>query len=451
MRAGELRSAVFAGRVAGVFGTRVVAFLFAVTGSLLMSRWLDRGGQGIYTTVITAISLLFTLGQLGLPSAVTFFAGRGRSVASLRRQTLRLTIITATAMVAIGVALLPAFLASVARSASATELLLGLLALPILLASSLGGAILYGRQAIRNYNIIQVGQAIISFAAIVLFVGALNLGVIGAITAFLLANGAGAAAVLNEVRRLDRRTPDTGAAKASLIELVRYGMRLYPASITSYFNYRADVLILNLDRVSDGDIGLYGRAVNFAELLFYVPDSIGTIFYPTIAGSTEREAHEIAPAVARLTMLLALIGGLLILPAAYIVIAVVLPRFVGSMIPLVILVPGMVSLSMSKVLSSYTSGLGRPGAATIAAGTAMIVNIALNLWLIPLAGIAGAALASLVSYTVHAAIMVSFASQAASLPIRNFLVPGKAEARRLGDLTWVILGVIRRRANSRSV
>ena len=431
-----------------MFGTRVVAFLFAVVGSLLMSRWLDRGGQGIYTTVITAVSLLFTLGQFGLPSAVTFFAGRGRSVRSLRRQTIRLTLVLASAMIVAGVVLLPAFLATVAHSASATEFMLGLLALPILLASSLGGAILYGRQAIRNYNLIQVGQAIASFAAIVTFVGVLGLGVAGAISAYLLANGAGAAAVLFEVRRLDRRTIEPGAGDAALSELIGYGVRLYPSSITSYFNYRADVLLLNVDRVSDGDIGLYGRAVNFAELLFYVPDSIGAIFYPTIAGSRERDAHEIAPAVARLTILLALIGGVLILPAAYVVIVLVLPRFVGSMIPLAILVPGIVSLSLSKVLSSYISGLGRPGAATIAAATAMTVNIGLNLWLIPLAGIAGAALASLVSYTLHAAIMVLFASRAASLPIRSFLVPGRAEVTRLGDLARVVAQGIRRRTRS---
>lgn len=443
-------SDAFVTRIAGVFGARLIGFLFAVSASLLMARLLDRAGQGVYTTVITFVSLLFTFGQLGLPSAVTFFAGRGRSIASLRRDAVWLTVVISAVAIVIGVLLLPESLASIAHSATAGELLLGLAALPILLASSLGGAILYGRQAIRNYTIIQLAQAVISFIAIVALVGILGLGVTGAVGAYLLSNGLGAAAVLVEVRRLDRRTAEPDAPDAALSELVGYGARLYPASITSYFNYRADVLLLNALRVPDGDIGLYGRAVNFAELLFYLPDSIGSIFYPTVAASSEGEAHRLVPAVARFAVLMALLGGLLLLPVAYLAIIIVLPRFLGSMLPLAILLPGIVSLSLSKILSSYISGLGRPGAATIAASIAMVVNLGCNLWLIPIAGIAGAAAASLVSYTVHATIMVIFASRVSTLPIGDFLVPRRAEFRRIGDILRLVAGRIRqgRRPNA---
>lgn len=431
-------SDAFVTRIAGVFGARLVGFLFGVTASLLMSRWLDRAGQGGYTTVITLVSLLFTFGQLGLPSAVTFFASRGRSIASLRRDAVRLTVAISAATIVIAVLLMPAFLASIARSATMGEVLLGLVALPILLSGSLGGAILYGRRAIRVYTLIQVAQAAISLVSIVLLVGLLGLGVSGAVGAYILSNGLGAAATLLEVRRLDRRTSEPMAPQAAPSELLLYGARLYPASITSYFNYRADVLLLNALRVSDADIGLYGRAVNFAELLFYLPDSIGAIFYPTVAASSDSDAHRIAPAVARFTVLMALLGGLALLPASYVVIVIVLPRFLGSMLPLAILLPGIVSLSLSKVLSSYISGLGRPGSATIAATIAMAVNLGCNLWLIPFAGIAGAAAASLVSYSVHAAIMVVFASRVSGLPITDFVVPRRAEFRRIVDVLQVV-------------
>ena len=432
-------SGVFVTRVAGVLGARLLGFVFAVTASLLMSRWLDRSGQGGYTTVTTLVSLLFTFGQLGLPSAVTFFASRGRSIASLRRHTIRLTVVIS----AVAVLLMPLFLATIARSATMGELLLGLLAVPILVSASLGGAILYGRRAIRAYAIIQVAQAAISLLAVIALVGVLGLGVTGAVGAYLLSNGVGAVAIFIEVRHLDRRTPEGSTTEGSASELINYGARLYPSSITSYFNYRADVLLLNAMRISNADIGLYGRAVNFAELLFYLPDSIGAIFYPTVAASSETYAHRMAPAVARFSVLLAILGGLALLPIAYVVILVVLPRFLGSMIPLVILLPGIVSLSLSKVLSSYISGLGRPGAATIAATIAMAVNIVSNLWLIPIAGIAGAATASLISYSVHAAIMVLFASRVSGLPIVAFIIPQRAEFQRIVDVTRTIADRVR--------
>src|SRR4029077_12239073 len=200
--------------------------------------------------------------------------------------------------VAVAILLLPLFVATIARSATTGELLLGLLALPVLGSGCAAGAILYGRRAISAYTVIQVAQAAISLAAVIVLVGILDLGVPGAVGAYLLSNGIGAVAIFIEVRRLDRRTPDASTSAASASELIGYGARLYPSSITSYFNYRADVLLLNAMRVSNADIGLYGRAVNFAERLFSLPDSIGAIFYPTVAASSEGEAHRIAPAVA---------------------------------------------------------------------------------------------------------------------------------------------------------
>ena len=419
----------FVRRVAGVLGARIVGFVFSVSASLLTSRLLDRDGQGAYTTATTVVGLVFTFAQLGLPSSLTFFASRRRTLASLRRAGFLVGSSIAFVAVVLTVALLPAFEGSIARSATGGELLLGIAALPVLLLSSIGGGILYGRRRIRTYTLIQVAQSAASLVGVVIIVGLLHGGVLGAIGAYVLANGLGAAAVVREVWRLDPAGgPDERPTSAR--ELVGYGARLYPSSITSYFNYRADVLILNALRTPDAQIGLYGRAVNFAELLFYVPDSISAILYPTVAASSNPESHRIAPAVPRFTALVALIAAIGLVPTAYLAIAVVLPRFTGSMVPLVILLPGIVSLSLSKVLSSYISGLGRPGATTIAATIAMVVNVLANLVLIPVAGIAGAAAASLLSYTLQAAILVVVASRLSGMPVRMFVVPGRDEVRR---------------------
>lgn len=443
-------SGEFAARVAGVFAARVIGFVFGVTASLVLARLLGRDGQGVYTTVITLVSLVFTFGQLGLPSAVTFFAGRGRSIHSLRRSTVRLTVAVSVVALVITVPLLPMFLGSIASSATLPEIALGLVALPLLLAAGFGGGILYGRRAIRVYAVIQVLQAAVSLVAVLVLVWLLGLGVEGALGAYVVSNGVGAVAVLWATRRLDAATGQGEDQPASIAELAGYGLRLYPASITSYFNYRADVLILNAVRLAESDIGLYARAVNFAELLFYLPDAISSIFYPTVAASSEGESHQIAPAVARFTVLLTGLGALAMVPAAWVVILLVLPSFTGSMAPLVILLPGIVSLSLSKVLSGYISGLGRPGAATIAAAIAMVVNLVANLLLVPIAGISGAAAASLISYTLHAVIMAAFASRVSGLPMRAFIVPGRAEAARV-LLVWRTLwarATQRRRASA---
>jgi O-antigen/teichoic acid export membrane protein len=441
-------SEAFATRILGVFGTRVTAFLFGVTATFLMARLLGPDGRGVYGTVTTFVGLLFTFAQLGLPSAVTFFAGGGRSVASLRRATLLLTVGISIVVLAVSVALLPVFDRTIAQTATYQELLLGLAALPLLLSNGMAGGILYGRHATRNYNLIQVGQAMATLLGVVLFVGMLRLGVMGALLGYVVVNALAAAAVLLEVRRLEHRGP-TADPPVRYRELMGYSLRLYPASVTSYFNYRADVLLLNAFGIGAGPIGLYALAVQFAELLFYIPDSISTIFYPTIAGAPREDADRLARSVTRFTVLLALVGAVLLFPAATIAIVVLLPKFVGSLVPLLILLPGVLSLSLSKVLAGYLSGLGRPGAATTAATTAMLVNLVLNVLLIPVAGIAGAAFASLVSYSLHATIMVTFAVRISGHSAREFLVPGRAEVGRLRQGLDVAIARVRQRAAAR--
>ena len=72
----------FARRVAGVFTTRVAQFGIGIATSFLLSRLLGPEGRGAFALAILVPSTLFALGQFGLPSAFSFFAGRGRTGSS---------------------------------------------------------------------------------------------------------------------------------------------------------------------------------------------------------------------------------------------------------------------------------------------------------------------------------------------------------------------------------
>jgi Na+-driven multidrug efflux pump len=62
-------------------------------------------------------------------------------------------------------------------------------------------------------------------------------------------------------------------------------------------------------------------------------------------------------------------------------------------------------LGSTKVLTNEIAGRGRPIINTIAAGVSLIINISLNILLIPTMGISGAALASTISYSVTSVIV----------------------------------------------
>jgi Na+-driven multidrug efflux pump len=73
-----------------------------------------------------------------------------------------------------------------------------------------------------------------------------------------------------------------------------------------------------------------------------------------------------------------------------------------------ILLPGVVTLSIAKVLSGDLSGRGMPMYSTRAAIVALCLNVPLNFLLIPKWGISGAALASTISYSIQAAVLLYY-------------------------------------------
>jgi O-antigen/teichoic acid export membrane protein len=271
-----------------------------------------------------------------------------------------------------------------------------------------------------------VGQSIATLVILVLFVGVLRMGVRGAVWGSVIISCLGAVAVLLAIRHVSIRHPE--GAPASTRSLVSYGVRAYPAGITGYFSYRADVFLIQaLLLRSDGPLGLYSMAVTMAELIFYIPDAVTTIFLPTVAGSTAEAADAKLGRVSRLTMLVTVSCAVALVPAAWVGLHLVLPQFIDCMPAFLVLLPGVVSLSLGKVMTSYIAGRGRPGPISVGAALTLGLNLVANVILIPQYGIVGASLSSLVSYTVMAVLMVAVACRISGLSPFALIVPRKEE------------------------
>ena len=420
----------FRRRVAGVFGTRVAQFVIGFANSFLLARLLGPAGRGAYYLVSLTPSMLVSLGQFGLPSALSFFAGRGRSITALLRTALIVGGGLSAGLIALTLVILPWLESTMLQAAPADLLRIALISVPFQFSAGFVGAVLIGRQVMRNYNLILIAQSIVALLATILLVAWLHLGVLGAVIGNILVALGGASAVAWEGRRLVRLENRSGEGIRGR-ELLGYGMRLYPASVTSFLSYRLDVYLLGWLLADATQIGLYSMAVSLAELTFFVPDSVATVFFPRIAGAERLSADEMTPLVCRFTVLITVLVSLALIPAAFVAVNVILPAFVGCLPAFLVILPGVVALSVSKILSSYISGLGLPAPVAVASSVALVLNIGANLALIPAAGIVGSAAASLISYTAHAAMLTYVSTRLSRRSAFAFLIPGRMEWRRL--------------------
>ena len=333
-------SSPFARRVMGVFATRVVRFGLGFVISFTLARVLGPSGRGVYSVATLTPTTIVNLGQLGLPNAFSFFAGRGRSGARLLVLGLLLSGGLSIVLLAVALVALPFLADTVLRAAPLDLLLLAIVTIPFQLVAAFAGATLIGRQTMRNYNLILIGQSMLMVVLIVALVGVAGFGVAGAIVSTIVVAAATAAATIVELRRSVAADPEDATRPGVRVrELASFGAKIYPASLAGFFGYRADIFLLSALLGDPAAIGLYTLGVSLAELTFFVPDAVSTVFFPRVAGMERASADEQVAGVTRFTVLITLIATVALVPAAFLAVNVVLPEFTDSLPAFVVLLP----------------------------------------------------------------------------------------------------------------
>ena len=371
----------FSDRVVFLFVAQVSQTAIGIFNGFFLARLIGPSGKGDYYLLMLLPTTLMILIQLGLAQAFGFYAARGQTLGLTAKSLVMTAALSVPSFIAV-VAILPFLRSTFLRDLEPAQIILALCALPLLLNATFTTGIVMGRQAVRWLALVGVAQAVVTTLLLGVLVGALGLGVAGALWTFLVAAGLQAAGFLVAAMRVSARIPDS--ARASYFRLVRYGLPLYPGSLTSYFGYRADVYLLAWLLVDPSTpLGYYSMAVSMAEMVFFVPNAVSALFFSHVAASTREDSDRQVAMVSRVTLLVTAAAALALVPVATGLLQIILPAFTPALPALYILLPGVVTLSNTKVLSSYVAGLGMTGLTSAANIGAFVLNVILNLALIP--------------------------------------------------------------------
>ena len=420
----------FSGRVlvfflAEVLGTALVLF----TGFYLAAQ-IGPSGKGQYYLVTFLPTTLLVISQFGLPQALSFFSARGLTNGIVTRSVV-LSALASGSILLITLALLPVLQATILRGIEPIIAVVPLLVLPFLLNSTLTTGIVVGRQSAVGLGIVKTVANLAAALLMVGLVGVLGLGVWGAVVAFLIAGVVLAGGLLGWARAVTARVAASGSA--SYRELVRYGLQLYPGNLAQFLAHRVDIFLLAwLIADAAAPLGYYSMAVAMAEIILLLPGSVSAFFLPHVAGLTRDVSDRQVAVVSRVTLLLTAAAALAVVPVAVLSIRVLLPAFEPSLPALYILLPGVVVIAVSQVLAGYIAGLGRPGVTSKVGVMTLVVNVALNLVLIPPLGILGASAASLLAYTLSSVVYSVIAARLTGHSPADFWIP------RLSDVRFVV-------------
>ncbi len=234
------------------------------------------------------------------------------------------------------------------------------------------------------------------------------------------------------------------AGSSGLKEALAYSRPCYFANLAQFMNYKLDVFFVNA-MVGAAALGIYQLAVTLTQSLSLVPTAAATILLPLVAAEHERpiENAQRTAQVARLIVFISTLSGVLLGGVSYWIVPKAFgPAFSASVIPLLLLLPGAVCLSLAAVLASHLAGMGFPELNLRASLAGLFVTVPLDILLIPRAGINGAALASSCAYFLGTVLNAWYFHRKTNVPVREMVLISREEI-------WSMLAACRRLTNNK--
>jgi O-antigen/teichoic acid export membrane protein len=178
--------------------------------------------------------------------------------------------------------------------------------------------------------------------------------------------------------------------------------------LTGFLHLRVDIFILAA-LLSTTEVGHYSIAVGLVSLVFFIPDTVGFVLFPKLAGFEGKDADEFAIRACRNTLFVTALPILGIALFGKLAIRILYgTEFLPACQALYWLLPGTMAMCVYMILSRYFTSKNKQEITIVAGLTGLATNVGLNFILIPRLGIAGAAVSTTLSYSATTFLMLFF-------------------------------------------
>jgi len=418
-----------------LFGSRVGVAAIGMATSIILARGLGPHDRGLLAIALLLPSTLMTLTKLGITQANVYCCRReGARLEQIAANSLALALtlgITAGAAVWL---LREPLSDSVLSGLPAWALLLALWRLPLLLIDNYFWGVLQAMGQFGLYNRRTLAGAALVLAGVgwLWGLGRLDLG--SALTVYAACTTVVVGSLLWSVRR--RLAFGFRVDRQLLTRQLSFGSKSYTQILTTHLLFRSDVYLVAYF-LDPARTAFYSLALHFTEMLLEIPQAVGWVIYPKLASLEKTDVHRTTAQTCRRTLFLTTLAGIVLVAAGPVLIPLWYGRaFAPAVDPLPFAAVGAVAMAVFTILSRDFTSRNRQGVNIFSGLVALGLNLGLNLVLIPVWGIVGAALSTAIAYVVAAALLLVFFRVESGLTIRETLLPTAQDVRSIALAGW---------------
>lgn len=410
------------------FLSTTLNLILGIFVSLIIARVLGPEGKGIYTVATLFSYLIVMFGNLGFPSAATFYvAKQSYARQEILGNTVLVSLLTGVLGMIAGLITVILLGQYIFPGIPQKYLVLTLLMIPGNMLLLHFQYVLLGTQHIKGYNLVAVIQGFLSLAFTMLLVWIFRMGVTGGLIAivlsWILASIFAFALAVKISNGIELRMNFSYFKNA-----LGYGLKINMSNILRFMSLRINLFLVN-SFLDPAAVGFYSISIGLTEKLWLIPQAAATVLFPKIAmEEDEVKKKEFTPIVARTVLWITIVTALTIFALSQWLISFLYSQtFLPAVIPLKILLVGTVAVGLSQILGNDIAGRGLPILNVYANIANFISVVVLSILWIPKYGIEGAAWASTISYISSSIVTVLLYIRISGNSLRTVVFPRKTD------------------------
>jgi len=380
----------------------IVGFLLRI----IFGNYLGASGLGLYSLVLIVYTIATLIGAMGIPAATVKF------VAEFKEQRQRLNSFITCSLVnslifglifMVVFYLLSPYIADFFHNSDLIILIQIIsVGIPFFILSNTIIRLFNGlrRMGFFSFGLIFRSCLILVFSLVFIY---LNLGITGPILAIVLSEIVTTVAVLILSRNIFSFIFTDYLEETR--ELIKFGVQLLLNDGTYFLDVNIDTIIVGYFLTSQ-EVGIYSVAIMFAQLLFIIPGAMAQVTYPALTEFYHKKIDSamkstLSKSIKYSFYVTSILGLGLILASSNIISLLLPPVFLQAVIPLSIIIYALMLYAPMTSVGSLWNAVNRPYIVSIFGIIWVTINAVINILLIPIYGIVGAAIATSTTYILR--------------------------------------------------
>lgn len=407
------------------------AAIIGVISSIVLTRVLGPQNKGILTSALVIPNIIIGFSLLGIrQSTVVNVGGKKYSDNEIINSLFYLFLLTSI----IGVILCSIFFISdsfFSKELSTYAIILILFLIPVRVANNYLNSFYLGKSNFKVINRIKWINSAFYLLLILVIVYALQYGVSGALLSLNIT------AIITSIILISLLfyhhhysfSIKTKFNKTVIYKLVSLGVVYALAFLIIQLNLRADVLMLKYFK-GNVIVGYYSIAVAIAETLWQFSIAIGTVMISRTANSEDlSKTIKDTNLIIRITIISAIVSGIILfVTAPYLIPWIYGNTFLPSVPIVQTIIPGILFFAIMQIIVSFIAGTGKPWLIVKIGIPALLINVAINIMLIPQWGGIGAAISTDISYFIALLLTVIYYIRKYNISLHELIIIKKDDA-----------------------